>query len=203
MHFIEILLLAMIPIIQRFHLDFNYIPADSTFGAKKAWWIRVYPWPIVYESDYIFSAKKGTSSQVTTVADLYYGTVRCSPFCTGRRRYRWMHLLPSLSIAVATLHLLIEGYRWQIVPAYFPSVLLASFTFNNVKRLIRSSEKSTPVGRKWLRIPISVLPRLLGWNSEEYRSDGRISMSSKIKYGYRSEGLGSYPNVPHADLCTR
>ena len=156
MHVIEILLLAMISIIQRFHLNFNYILADSTFGAKKAWWIRVDPWQIIYEGDYIFSAKKGTSSQVTTVADLYYGTVRCSPFCTGRRRYRWMHLLPSLSIAMATLHLLIEGYRRQIVPACFLSALLASFTFTNLKRLIRSSEKSTTVDRKWLRFPIVV-----------------------------------------------
>jgi hypothetical protein len=27
--------------------------------------------------------------------------------------------------------------------------------------------------------------------------------SSKVKFGYRSEGFGSYPNLPHAALCTR
>jgi len=82
-------------------------------------------------------------------------------FVPAKRRYRWMHLLPFLSIAMATLHLLIEGYRWQMVPAYFLSVLLASFTFTNVKRSIRSSEQSSLVDRKWLRIPGAIASCLL------------------------------------------
>ena len=73
-------------------------------------------------------------------------------FVPAKRRYRRVHLLPFLSIAMATLHLLIEGYRWQMVPAYFLSVLLASFTFTNVKRSIRSSKQATLIDRKWLRI---------------------------------------------------
>ena len=73
-------------------------------------------------------------------------------FVPAKRRYRWMHLLPFLSIALGIFHLLIEGYRWQMVPAYFLSVLLALFTLANVQRSIRSLEQSTPIDRKWLRI---------------------------------------------------
>ncbi len=82
-------------------------------------------------------------------------------FVPAKRRYRWMHLLPFLSIALVIFHLLIEGYRWQMVPAYFLSVLLALFTLTNVQRTIRSSEQSTLIDRKWLRIPGAIASCLL------------------------------------------
>jgi hypothetical protein len=33
-------------------------------------------------------------------------------------RYRWVHLLPSSAIPLTAVQLLLEGYRWQIVPLY-------------------------------------------------------------------------------------
>jgi predicted dienelactone hydrolase len=72
-----------------------------------------------------------------------------------------MHLLPLLSIALVVFHLLIEGYRWQMVPAYFLSVLLALSTLANVQRSIRSSEQSTLIDRKWLRIPGAIASCLM------------------------------------------
>jgi predicted dienelactone hydrolase len=72
-----------------------------------------------------------------------------------------MHLLPLLSIALVIFHLLIEGYRWQMVPAYFLSVMLALFTLTNVQRSILSSEQSTLIDRKWLRIPGAIASCLL------------------------------------------
>jgi predicted dienelactone hydrolase len=72
-----------------------------------------------------------------------------------------MHLLPLLSIALVIFHLLIEGYRWQMVPAYFLSVLLALFTLTNIQRSILSSKQSTLIDRKWLRIPGAIVSCLL------------------------------------------
>ncbi len=39
-------------------------------------------------------------------------------FLTTRRRPRWRLYLPGLGVVLIVLHLLIEGYRWQMVPAY-------------------------------------------------------------------------------------
>jgi predicted dienelactone hydrolase len=72
-----------------------------------------------------------------------------------------MHLLPFLSITLIIFHLLIEGYRWQMVPAYFLSVLLALFTLTNIQRSILSSKQSTLIDRKWLRIPGAIASCLL------------------------------------------
>jgi predicted dienelactone hydrolase len=82
-------------------------------------------------------------------------------FVPAKRRYQWMHLLPFLSIALAFLHLLIEGYRWQLVPAYFLSFLLVLCTFSKVQQSRRSSGQATLVDRKWLRIPGAIAGSLL------------------------------------------
>jgi hypothetical protein len=72
-----------------------------------------------------------------------------------------MHLIPLLSTALVISHLLIEGYRWQMVPAYFLSAILALFTLTNIQRSIQSSEQSTLNDRKWLRIPGAIASCLL------------------------------------------
>ena len=136
-------------------------------------------------------------------------------FVPAKRRYRWMHLLPFLSIILVIFHLLIEGYRWQLVPACCLSVLLALFTFTNVKRSIRSSGQSTPIDRKWLRIPgaiasclfllivaaLSILfPHL--WLPEP---SGPYSVGTRNLYlvdTNRSETFTSDPN-DHREVCAR
>ena len=34
------------------------------------------------------------------------------------RRPRWLFLLPALAALLVLIHLVVEGYRWQMVPAY-------------------------------------------------------------------------------------
>jgi predicted dienelactone hydrolase len=42
----------------------------------------------------------------------------CFPALTFSRRARWIYLLPALAGVSVILHLLLEGYRWQMVPLY-------------------------------------------------------------------------------------
>ena len=51
-----------------------------------------------------------------------------SLFIPPVRRYRWVHLLPSSAILLTTVQLLFEGYRWQMVPLYCITVMLALMT---------------------------------------------------------------------------
>lgn len=77
-----------------------------------------------------------------------------SLFVSPARRYRWMHLLPSVAVLLLAGHLLLEGYRWQMVPVYVVAVLLMLTTAPNL-RLIRAQR--TTLGPKRAR-----WPRLLG-----------------------------------------
>jgi len=136
-------------------------------------------------------------------------------FVPAKRRYRWMHLLPFLSIALIIFHLLIEGYRWQMVPAYFLSVLLALFTLTNIQQSILSSKQSTLIDRKWLRIPgaiasclllliATVLPILFPhlWLPEP---SGPYSVGTRNLYLIdtdRSETFTPDPN-DHREVCAR
>jgi len=47
------------------------------------------------------------------------------------RKRRWMHLLPLCAIPVSAAHLLLEGYRWQMVPIYGIVTVLALTTMLN------------------------------------------------------------------------
>ena len=51
-----------------------------------------------------------------------------SLFIPSARRYRWVHLLPSSAILLSGLQLLLEGYRWQMVPLYCIAVVLVLMT---------------------------------------------------------------------------
>jgi predicted dienelactone hydrolase len=60
-----------------------------------------------------------------------------SLFVEASRRNRWLHLLPAFSLAIVGIHLIIEGYRWQMVPAYVLAWLLFLFTLRNIPYAIR------------------------------------------------------------------
>ena len=36
----------------------------------------------------------------------------------GNRRPRWLSFLPALATLLLVIHLVVEGYRWQMIPAY-------------------------------------------------------------------------------------
>ena len=54
---------------------------------------------------------------------------------------RWLRLLPFVALAVALLHLLLEYYRWQMVPAY---LLTAILSLNAFTALMQSDESRKP-----------------------------------------------------------
>jgi predicted dienelactone hydrolase len=53
-------------------------------------------------------------------------------FLPRPRRPRWMAYLPGLAVLFALIHLVFEGYRWQMVPAYG----LATFLFLGTARAV-------------------------------------------------------------------
>jgi predicted dienelactone hydrolase len=63
------------------------------------------------------------------------------------RRPRWVNLLPALAGAAIVVHLLFEGYRWQMVPLYVLTGVLILFS---LPALLRSSKDIAPA--LWKRI---------------------------------------------------
>ena len=73
------------------------------------------------------------------------------PLLPTRLRLSWMSVLPWIAFLVMGLHLVIEGYRWQMVPAYALTALLLLL---NVRR--RASTTTSTVWRR-VRGALSVL----------------------------------------------
>ncbi len=61
-----------------------------------------------------------------------------SLFVTRQRRPHWLRYLPGLGVVFIALHLLTEGYRWQMVPAY---VLTVAFLLSSARAF---SQKARP-----------------------------------------------------------
>lgn len=73
------------------------------------------------------------------------------PLLPPARRSRWLEGLPLLAAGLTILHLIIEGYRWQMLPLYLLvaiSMLLAAF------RLARSRPQPPPA---WRRVSAALL----------------------------------------------
>jgi predicted dienelactone hydrolase len=69
------------------------------------------------------------------------------PILFARKRPRWITFFPVLALLFVIIHLMMEGYRWQMVPAYFLTGLV--FLIN-----LRSDAK---VSRRWVSTAASVL----------------------------------------------
>jgi predicted dienelactone hydrolase len=63
------------------------------------------------------------------------------------RKPRWWAFLPAVSIAVAVLQIGIEGYRWQMVPAYILAVIIFLLTS---KRITQSSSDQPHISRRMI-----------------------------------------------------
>ncbi len=87
-------------------------------------------------------------------------------FVTSPGRPRWLLLLPVLGVVLIALHLLTEGYRWQMVPAYVLTaalLLLSVRAFWRKDRAFNPAQGTPPVSR-WraaFRITAAVLGTLL------------------------------------------
>jgi predicted dienelactone hydrolase len=52
----------------------------------------------------------------------------------SRRRPRWLKWLPTTALALALLHLALEGYRWQMIPLYLLVVALFLLSLGEILR---------------------------------------------------------------------
>jgi formylglycine-generating enzyme required for sulfatase activity len=82
-------------------------------------------------------------------------------FVSRGKRPRWTDFLPSLAVLLVLAHLVLEGYRWQMIPAY----ALIVFTFLPTSRaIIQGSDpqdKPSSRGRRALTIIGTVLGLLV------------------------------------------
>lgn len=93
-----------------------------------------------------------------------------SLYFNPKHRNRWFHLFPSLSLTIVILQIFIEGYRWQMYPAYILAILFFLFTIRNLRYFYKSLADLKKKDRKWLRLIgastsillliISILPHL-------------------------------------------
>lgn len=65
-------------------------------------------------------------------------------FLPARRRPRWRHYLPILGLVLIVLHLVVEGYRWQMVPAY---ALTGAFLLASRRTVARRVPDPPPASR--------------------------------------------------------
>lgn len=74
-----------------------------------------------------------------------------SLFVGARRSPRWLRLLPSVAAGVALVQLGVEGYRWQMVPAYLMAALIFLFTFSYQTFALGAPAREVATNRTWLR----------------------------------------------------
>jgi predicted dienelactone hydrolase len=70
--------------------------------------------------------------EILILAILLVGFVGRS--CSPVKRSRWIDLLPGLAIFLIVIHLIVEKYRWQMVPAYALTLLLFLLSLLQLKR---------------------------------------------------------------------
>jgi predicted dienelactone hydrolase len=57
------------------------------------------------------------------------------------RRPRWLRALPALLVLLLVLHLVVEHYRWQMVPAYLLVVIIALLEWRRSKHTVEVSRR--------------------------------------------------------------
>lgn len=80
-------------------------------------------------------------------------------FLSKSRRPRWMVLFSGLALLFVAIHLLVEGWRWQMAPAYVLAVLLLTFGLVQIKSASTQIDEATLYSRRILRAASVVL----GW----------------------------------------
>lgn len=79
-------------------------------------------------------------------------TTLASFFFRRERRPRWLVYLPGTALALVLIHLGIERYRWQMVPAYAMVVILFVWSLRDMRRATPPVPSQTSRWRKALRI---------------------------------------------------
>lgn len=60
------------------------------------------------------------------------------------KRSRWINLLPSLTVLLIVIHLVVEKYRWQMVPVYGATLLLFLLSIPRIKKGMQPANKQAP-----------------------------------------------------------
>ena len=82
-------------------------------------------------------------------------------FFVHRRKPRWMAFLPSLVVLLVLAHLVLEGYRWQMIPAYALTALTFLATVRGIIQGTDPQGKTPSRGRRALTIIGTVLGLLV------------------------------------------
>jgi formylglycine-generating enzyme required for sulfatase activity len=82
-------------------------------------------------------------------------------FVPRPKRPQWMAFLPSLVVLLVLAHLVLEGYRWQMVPAYALTVLTFLATVRGIMQGTDPQGKPSSRGRRALIIIGTVLGLLV------------------------------------------
>ncbi len=85
--------------------------------------------------------------------------VRLEGFCFPPiKRSRWIDWLPSLAVLLTVIHLVVEKYRWQMVPAYGLTFLLFLLSIPRLKQGDRPADERSS---HWVWAIVGFLLRLL------------------------------------------
>ena len=77
--------------------------------------------------------------EIITAILVFFSIIRI-PF---RSRLRWLDILPALTVVAALLQIIIEGYRWQLVPIYGFALILLALSFDPVTKFFGKFFKRT------------------------------------------------------------
>jgi dienelactone hydrolase len=82
------------------------------------------------------------------------------PVVSKTRRPQWVAAFPALGLVFLLLHLLVEGYRWQMIPAYILTTILFLLTF---REWLKKPEETIPSinQKRWLAIIMGLAGLLL------------------------------------------
>jgi len=97
--------------------------------------------------------------EILTLATLL--TTFIGVFVPRSKRPRWIAFVPSLAVLLVLAHLVLEGYRWQMVPAYGLTALTFLATVPGFVRRADPQRKPSSRGRRALAIIVTVLGLLV------------------------------------------
>jgi hypothetical protein len=69
-----------------------------------------------------------------------------------RRRPRWLFLLPALAALLVLIHLVVEGYRWQMVPAYALAAIILAGMVWGIRQAAKPQCEAPSRGRRILAL---------------------------------------------------
>lgn len=82
-------------------------------------------------------------------------------FLPAGRKKHWFHLLPGVALVLILVHVLVEGVRWQMMPAYVFALAAFAATMRNIKRAGKTRERSGAGDVNWLRVTKGAIAALV------------------------------------------